>query len=80
MYTTTLDMIMLHYAMNIREDMRKYLAIILLWGKYVYKKKLMGLKILVDVFHRELSSLFQNMPFVLVYIDDILIITKGSCK
>ena len=27
---------------------------------------------------RELSRLFQSMPFVLVYINDILIITKGK--
>ena len=40
----------------------------------------MGLNISVDVFQRELSRLFQNMPFVLVYIDDLLIIKKGSYK
>ena len=38
----------------------------------------MGLKISADVFQRELSMIFQNMPYVLVYIDDILVITKGS--
>ena len=38
----------------------------------------MGLKISADVFQRELSMLFQDMPYVLVYIDDILVITKGS--
>ena len=38
----------------------------------------MGSKISADVFLRELSMLFQNIPYILVYIDDILIITKGS--
>ena len=38
----------------------------------------MGLKISADVFQRELSMLFQDMPYVLVYMDDVLIITKGS--
>ena len=77
-YATTLDMIMSYYAMNIRKDMRKYLVIILPWGKYVYNKMPMGLKISADVFQRELSMLFQGMLYVLVYIDDILVITKGS--
>ena len=58
--------------------MQKYLVIILLWDKYVYLKMPMGLNILADVFQRELSRLFQSMPFVLVYINDILIITKGK--
>ena len=39
---------------------------------------LMGLKISADVFQRKLSMLFQDMPYVLVYIDDILVITKDS--
>ena len=68
-YTTVLDMIMSYYAMNFREDMRKYLVIILLWGKYFYNKMPMELKILADVFQRELIILLQNMPYVLVYID-----------
>ena len=38
----------------------------------------MDLKVSADIFQRELSLLFQDMPFVLVYIDDILVITKGS--
>ena len=58
--------------------MQKYLVIILLWDKYVYLKMPMGLNILADVFQRELSRLFQSIPFVLVYINDILIITKGK--
>ena len=37
-----------------------------------------GAKISADVFQRELSMLFQEMPYILVYIDDILVITKGS--
>ena len=77
-YATVLDMIMSYYAMNVREDMRKYLVIILPWDKYVYNKMPMGMKISADVFQRELSMLFQNMPYCLVYIDDILVITKGS--
>ena len=38
----------------------------------------MGLKISADVFQREMSKLFEDLPYVLVYIDDLLIVTKGS--
>ena len=38
----------------------------------------MGLNISADIFQRELSRLFEGMPYVLVYINDILIITKET--
>ena len=38
----------------------------------------MGLKISADVFQREMSKLFEDLPYVLVYIDDLLIVTKAS--
>jgi len=38
----------------------------------------MSLKISADVSQREISILFQDMPCVLVNIDDMLVITKGS--
>ena len=40
----------------------------------------MGLNISADVFQREISRLFEGMPYVFVYIDDILIITKGTIE
>lgn len=38
----------------------------------------MGLNISADVFQRVLRKLFQKIPFVLVYIADMLIITKDA--
>ena len=57
---------------------QKYLTIILPWGKYRYKKMPMGLSISADVFQREMTKLFDGLDFVMVYIDDILVITKGN--
>ena len=67
MYATSLDMIMSYYLMNVREDMRKYFLIKLPWVKYVHNKMPMGLKISPDVFQRELSMLFQNMPYFSIH-------------
>lgn len=72
-YATALGIIMLYYAMIVREYIRKYLVIILSWGKYVYNKMPMGLIISTDGFQRELSMIFQNISYILVYIDDILV-------
>jgi len=77
-YATALDMIMGYYSMNIHRRSQPLLVIILLWGKYVYRKMPMGLKISADVFQRELGNQFKHLPYVLIYVDDILIITKGS--
>ena len=77
-YATALGIIMLYYAMIVREYIRKYLVIILPWGKYVYNKMTMGLNISTDVFQRELSMIFQNISYILVYIDNILVTCRQS--
>ena len=77
-YATALGIIMLYYAMIVREYIRKYLVIILSWGKYVYNKMTMGLNISTDVFQRELSMIFQNISYILVYIDNILVTCRQS--
>ena len=40
----------------------------------------MRLKISADVFQRELSTLFDDMGVILVYIDDILIVIKRNLQ
>ena len=70
-YVRALDIVQLYYTMNIKNTMHKYLVIILPWEKYVYLKIPMGLNISAEISQRKLSRLFQGMPFVLVYIDDI---------
>jgi len=77
-YVTALDQIMSYYTMNMSKKVWEYLTIILPFGKYQYKKMPMGLKISADVFQREMSKLFEDLSYVLVYIDDLLIVTKGS--
>lgn len=77
-YVTALDQIMSYYTMNMSRKVWEYLTIILPFGKYQYMKMPMGLKISADVFQREISKLFEDLPYVLVYIDDILMVTKES--
>ena len=76
-YVTALDQIMSYYTMKMSKKVWEYLTIILPFGKYQYMK-MPRLKILADVFQREMSKLFEDLPYVLVYIDNLLVITKGS--
>ena len=64
--------------MTMAKRVRKYLTIILPWGKYRYKKLPMGLTISADVFQREMTKLFQGLEYVMVYIDDVLVVTRGD--
>ena len=59
-------------------EVHKLLTIITPFGKYKYKKLPMGLKIAADVFQREMSKLMDGIEGVLIYIDDLLLITKGT--
>ena len=53
------------------------MTIILPFGKFQYIKMPISLKISADIFWREMTKLFYDLDYVLVYIDDILIIAKG---
>ena len=79
-YVTALDQIMSYYAMDMSKKVWEYLTIILPFGKYQNTKMPMGLKISADVFQREMSKLFEDLSYVLVYINDLLIVTKGSYR
>ena len=79
-YMTALDQIMSCYAMTMSKKVWEYLTIILQFGKYQYMKIPMGLKISADIFQRKMSKLFEDLLYILAYIDDLLIVTKGSYK
>ena len=53
-------------------------TIVLPWGKYEYQKLPMGLCNSPDIFQEKMSELFIGFENVRVYIDDLLIISKGS--
>ena len=77
-FATALDLSMGYYAMILALLSRKYCVIILPWGLYEYTALPMGLSISSDVFQERMSSLFQDLTHVFVYVDDIIIIGSGS--
>ena len=77
-YASTVDLIMGYYHMVVHERVKKYLGIVLPWGTYVYNYLPMGLCVASDVFQSRLGQLFLDMENVLIYIDDVLVVTHGS--
>ena len=48
------------------------------WGKYEYLKLPVGLCNSPDIFQEKMNELMEGLEFVRAYLDDLLIVTKGS--
>ena len=77
-YVTAIDLNMGYYAMALTERSKDLCTIILPWGKYRYNSLPMGVYIATDVFQQRLSEIMASVPHVYVFIDDILIVGKGT--
>ena len=77
-YATVVDLVMGYYHMRLSEKAKRLCGIVLPWGTYNYNMLPMGLCIATDVFQARLGQLFADMENVLIYIDDILVVTHGS--
>jgi Reverse transcriptase (RNA-dependent DNA polymerase) len=77
-YVTMMDLSDGFYHFGLSERTKKICTMIVPWGKYQYERLPQGLKISPDVFQHKMDRTFGDYGFVYVYIDDILIITKGD--
>ena len=77
-FVTAIDLNMGYYAMVLTERSKDICTIILPWGKYRYNSLPMGVCIVTDVFQQRLAELVPSIPFVFVFIDDILIVGKEA--
>ena len=73
-----IDLIMVYYSMVVAKERRKYLGIVLPWGTLVYNFLHMGVCISPDIFQAQLGCLFEDLDYVLVYVDNILLIDHGT--
>ncbi len=53
-------------------------TIIFPWGKYLYQRLPMGFAGSADIFQAEMGNLTATLEYVRAYIDNLLVITKGS--
>ena len=79
-YATLLDLNMGYYHIELDASSKQLCTIVFPWGKYEMQRLPMGLCNSPDIFQEKMSSLFADLQFVRAYIDDLLIITKGTFK
>ena len=67
-----------YYHIELDPESSRLCTIVLPWGKYEYLKLPMGLCNSPDIFQEKMNELFSGFDYVRAYIDDLLVITKGS--
>ncbi len=77
-YVIALDLNMGYYTIRMDPMASKMCTIIFLWGKYSYLRLPMGFAGSADIFQVEMGNLMASLKYVWAYIDDLLVITKGS--
>ena len=78
MYATALDLNMGYYHVELTPNSKRYCTIVLPFGKFEYQRLPQGISVGPDIFQEKMSELFEGIDYVRAYIDDILVITKGS--
>jgi hypothetical protein len=77
-YATAPDLNMGYYTIRLDPMASKMCTIIILWDKYSYLRLWMGFAGSADIFQAEMGNLMASLEYVRAYIDDLLVITKGS--
>jgi len=77
-FATAIDLNMGYWTIRLDPDAQKICTIILPWGKYSYLRLPMGIAGSPDIFQEKMSDLMRNLIYVRTYLDDLLVITKGT--
>ena len=77
-WATVVDLSMGYYHVLLSKESRDKCTIILPWGKYCYNSFLMGFAGSTDIFRHAISSMFLDLPQVLCYLDDLIVIGSNS--
>ena len=77
-WATLLDLNMGYYHIELHPELKKLCTLVFPWRKYEMQCLPMGLCNSPDIFQEKMSNLFADLEYVCTYIDDLLVITKGS--
>ena len=77
-WATSLDLNMGYYHIELSPFSRKLCTVVFPWGKYEYLRMPMGLCNSPDIFQERMSDLMTGLEFARAYLDDLLVISKGS--
>jgi hypothetical protein len=79
-HATSIDLNMGYYHIELTPYAKRLCTIVLPWGKYEYHKLSMGLLTSLDIFQERMSNLMVGLEFCKVYIDDLLLVNKGTWR
>jgi Reverse transcriptase (RNA-dependent DNA polymerase) len=68
------------YHIGLSDRSKEVCTMVVPWGLYEYNRLPQGLSPSADVLMSRMQALLGNLPYVLVYFDDILIFTKGTVE
>ena len=77
-YTTSLDLNIGYYHIRLINQASNLCTIIIPWGNYKYKRLPLGICNSPENFQEKMNKMFHGFEFILSYIHDLLIITKGD--
>jgi hypothetical protein len=77
-YATALDLNMGYYTIRLDPKAVEMFTIIFPCGKYSYLRLPMGYAGSVDIFQAEMMDLMEALEYVRAYIDNLLVITRGT--
>jgi hypothetical protein len=75
---SSLDMSMGYYSTVLDESSSKCTAFVVPWGKYGCLRLPMGISTAPDKFQARTQSLLGDLPFVRIYLDDVLVLIESS--
>ena len=75
-YDTSLDLNMGFYHIRLIKNASNLHTIIILRGKYWYKRIPMEVADSPDIFLQKMNDLFHGLEFICAYIDDLLILKR----
>ena len=73
---TAIDLSRGYYTIPLSEASQKLTTMVTPWAKYAYTRLPMGISSAVDIFQSIMSNIFHDLDYVLVYLDDLLLIRK----
>ena len=77
-YATAVDLRKGYYHIPLDKSTQKLCTTVLPWGKYSYERLPMGIATSPDIFQKAMNDIFGDLPYVLVYLDDILILSNDE--
>jgi hypothetical protein len=76
-FATALELTMGYYHIKLNTNLQKF-CIMFTWGNFKYEHLPMWIKITSGVFQNVMSVITQDMEYVRIYLDDLLILTHDT--